>query len=269
MSWTITQHQHDQLSRSGSVPIRVGAGHAPWIRICHWITAVAILTLAVTGYAMLMTNPRLYWGEVGNPLTPALFELPISRNYQHGGWEQAVPFFETPDSAISASRTYNILNLNAWGRSLHFLASWFLVAAGCIYLLAGLASGHLRRNLLPRVAELKPRALWKELVDHARLRIRRTSGGPPYGLLQKIAYCSILFVIVPLMVVTGLTMSPAVTAAFPLLLDLSGGFQSARTIHFFLFVALFLFLMAHLSMVVLSGLGRQLRAMTLGQKNDG
>jgi thiosulfate reductase cytochrome b subunit len=90
------------------------------------------------------------------------------------------------------------------------------------------------------------------------------TGGPPYGLLQKLAYSGVVFVALPLTVVTGLTMAPAVTAAFPALLDLFGGSQSARTLHFFAFAALVLFLIVHVVMVVLSGFTRQIRAMTIG-----
>lgn len=269
MSLMTTGQEEEKLrSRPEAVARHLGERHAIWVRICHWLAAASILALAVSGYAMLMTNPRLCWGEVCNPLTPAFLELPVSRNYQHGGWGETVPFFDGAGSPVTASRGYEILNLNGWARSLHFLVSWFLVSAGLTYLLFGLASGHLRRHLVPRPAELMPRALWADLVAHARLQIRPSSGGPPYGLLQKCAYFLVIFVVVPLLVLTGLTMSPAVTAAYPVLLDIFGGYQSARTLHFFLFVALLLFLFAHLLMVFLSGFGRQLRAMTLGQVHD-
>lgn len=267
MSTVITGQQDRQLPTSGaaaSAPAR--QGHARWVRVCHWVGAFTIGCLLVSGYAMLMTNPRLYWGEVGNPLTPALFELPVSRNYQHGGWSAPTPFFEAADSPVTANRGYEILNVNSWSRSLHFLASWFLVAVGGAYLLAGLVSGHLRRNLLPAGSELNARSFRDDLARHLRLQMASAGGGPPYGLLQRLTYCLILFVVAPLIVLTGLTMSPTVTASYPFLLDLFGGYQSARTIHFFGFAVLLLFLIVHLLMVLLSGPGRQLRAMTLGLK---
>jgi thiosulfate reductase cytochrome b subunit len=98
-----------------------------------------------------------------------------------------------------------------------------------------------------------------------RFRIRRATGGPDYGVLQKIAYSFVVFLAAPLIVLTGLTMSPTVSAAFPILLRLFGGFQSARTIHFATFAALVLFVFVHLVMVVASGFKRQLRAMTIGE----
>jgi thiosulfate reductase cytochrome b subunit len=88
--------------------------------------------------------------------------------------------------------------------------------------------------------------------------------GPPYALLQKLTYAGVVFVLLPLMVLTGLTMSPAITAAYPVLLDLFGGSQSARTIHFFSFAALVIFLITHVVMVVLTGFRRHMRAMTFG-----
>jgi thiosulfate reductase cytochrome b subunit len=239
--------------------------HARWVRISHWILAASLLTLAATGGVILMAHPRLYWGEVGNDLTPALLELPISRNYKHGGWENRTPFFENSSSPVSASRTYDIFNQNGWGRSLHFLAAWLLVVPGVVYLLAGIFSGHFRFHIWPRVGELAPRRFWQDVVDHLRLRIPPATGGPQYGILQKCTYCAVVFVALPLTVLTGLTMSPAITAAFPFLLRVFGGYQSARTIHFFAFLTLVLFVIAHVVMVIMSGFTRQMRGMIFGR----
>lgn len=239
-------------------------GHALWIRFSHWIVAASVLTLAVSGFVILMAHPRLYWGAVGNDLTPALFELPISRNYKHGGWAAPVTFIAGANPVVSQARTYDIFNENGWARSLHFLAAWFLVVTTLIYLAAGLIGGHLWEHLIPRARELSPRLLWQDVVTHVRLPMPRAPGGPPYGPLQKLAYFGIVLVTLPMIFVTGLTMAPAVTAAYPVLLDVFGGSQSARTIHFFAFVALVLFLVVHFSMVVLTGFKRQMRAMILG-----
>lgn len=239
--------------------------HARWVRISHWIVTVSLLTLAFTGFVILMAHPRLYWGETGNDLTPALIELPISRNYQHGGWDKRTPFFQNAAGPISANRTYDIFNQNGWGRSLHFLAAWCLVLPGAVYLLAGISGGHFRSHIWPKAKDLAPRLVWRDVVDHLRLRIPPASGGPHYGLVQKVAYSLVVFGAAPLIAVTGLTMSPAVTAAFPFLLRLFGGFQSARTIHFFTFVALLLFVFVHVAMVIKSGFRRQIRAMTMGE----
>jgi thiosulfate reductase cytochrome b subunit len=240
------------------------AGHAVWLRVSHWILAASVLTLAFSGFVILMAHPRLYWGNTGNDLTPALLELPIGRNYKHGGWEPATTFFPGAHPVVTASRTYDIFNQNGWARSLHFLAAWFLLATSLVYLLAGLLSGHLWRDIIPRLEDFAPRRFWHDVRAHLRLPLPRASGGPPYGPLQKLTYASIVFIVLPLMVLTGLTMSPAITAARPELLDLFGGSQSARTIHFFSFAVLVSFFIIHVAMVALTGFRRQIRAMTLG-----
>jgi thiosulfate reductase cytochrome b subunit len=238
--------------------------HARWVRVCHWAVTVSVFTLAFSGVVILMAHPRLYWGEVGNDLTPALFELPISRNHRHGGWTDRAPFVRNSASAASASRTYDIFNQNGWGRSLHFLSAWVAVAFGAVYLLAGVFTGHFRLHIWPRPGELSPRLLWGELVRHLSLRIPPATGGPQYGLMQKCAYCAVVFAGLPLAVLTGLAMSPAITATYPFLRSMFGGFQSARTVHFFVFVALLLFAIVHIAMVVKSGFKRQIRGMTSG-----
>src|SRR5580704_9431721 len=240
-------------------------GHAPWVRLAHWVIAASVLTLVFSGFEILMVHPRLYWGKAGNDLTPALIELPISRNYKHGGGAPPLTFFPGNSPIVSAARTYDIFNQNGWGRSLHFLAAWFLVLTGLMYLIVGLASGHFWRHLVPRLRELAPWHLWRDVAAHARFPMPRARGGPPYGLLQKLSYAVVVFIALPLTVLTGLTMSPAVTAAYPGLLDLFGGSQSARTIHFVVFAVLVLFLILHVAMVALTGFKRQMRAMTIGE----
>ena len=239
--------------------------HSLWVRSTHGIMTVSFLALAFSGFVILMCHPRLYWGEVGNDLTPALLELPVSRNHQHGGWEKSVPFFDAPASPVSASRTYVIFNQNGWGRSLHFLAAWFLVLPGAVYLLYGILSGHLWRHLVPQGHEWTWIQFWQEFRSHWQLRIRPGTGGPQYGLFQKFAYATVVLVAFPLAVVTGLAMSPAITTAYPFLSGMFGGFQSARTVHFFTSVLLILFVLVHLAMVIRSGFKRQIRAITLGE----
>jgi thiosulfate reductase cytochrome b subunit len=239
-------------------------GHARWVRISHWIVTASVVALAFSGVEILMVHPRLYWGEVGNDLTTPLLELPISRNHRHGGWAGQTAFFAGGGSPISASRTYDIFNQNGWGRSLHFLAAWILVVTGAFYLLAGVVAGHFRRHLVPTPAQRSLATFWRELTDHVRGRMPTADGGAEYNLLQRGAYLGVIFVALPLLVVTGLTMSPAIAAAFPVMLTVFGGHQSARTLHFAGFAALMLFVAVHVVMVAKSGFRRQMRAMTVG-----
>jgi thiosulfate reductase cytochrome b subunit len=240
--------------------------HAPWVRASHWVAAVCLAVLAVTGFVILMAHPRLYWGEVGNDLTPAILELPISRNYQHAGYRPATPLVNDAAGPVTASRTYDIFNQNGWARSLHFLAAWALVLPGALYVFGGFVGGHFRAHLWPSRLELRAESLGRSLRDHLRLRIPAATGGPQYNVLQKLAYSSIVFGALPLMVLSGLAMSPAIGAAYPLLPRAFGGFQSARTVHFVLFALVVLFVAVHVVMVVKSGLRRQLRAMTVGER---
>jgi len=239
--------------------------HAAWVKLAHWIVTVSFFALAFSGVIVLMAHPRLYWGETGNNLTPALLELPLGRNHHHPGWEQPTAFFAQEGSPVTANRNFEIFNENGWARSLHFLAAWFLVAPGAVYLFAGLFSGHFRRHLWPRSREFARGLLRQDLWDHLRLRIAAATGGPHYGVLQKCTYCSVVFGALPLAVVTGLAMSPAITASYPFLSGMFGGVQSARTIHFFISLLLVLFVLVHAIMVVKSGFRRQMRAMTMGE----
>lgn len=238
--------------------------HSLWVRVTHWTVTLSFFALIFSGFAILMVHPRLYWGEVGNDLTPALFELPISRNYKHGGWTESSAFFEQKNSPVSAGRTYDIFNQNGWGRSLHFLAAWFFVITGLIYFFYGFISGHFKKHLLPEKNELTSGNIKEEISSHVRFKIPAASGGPDYGLLQKMTYNIVVFFLLPVIILTGFTMSPAITAAFPFLLTIFFGAQSARTIHFFASAILVLFLVLHLLMIVLSGFRKQIKSMTIG-----
>ena len=146
-----------------------------------------------------------------------------------------------------------------------FLAAWLLVTTGMLYFLMGIVSGHFKNNIRPKIKELSLRVIWQDMFNHLRMQIPLATGGPQYGILQKLSYTIIIFIVFPLAIITGLTMSPAITATYPFLLDVFGGYQSARTIHFFTSVTLELFLSVHLLMIILSGLRQQIRYMTIGK----
>lgn len=239
--------------------------HAVWVRLSHWIGAVGFIALCISGFMILMVHPRLYWGDVGNDLTPAFLELPISNNHRPDEWEQTVVFSEFAGDPVSANRTYSIFNMNGFARSLHFLGAWVLVATGLLYLLAGILTGHVGRRVLPRANDLAPRSLGRDIGSHLRFRFHAGGSASSYGPLQRLAYALVLLVLVPFMLLTGLAMSPAVTAAYPFLQQMFGGHQSARTLHFFGFSALVLFFLVHVLMVVLTGFRRQMRGMILGK----
>jgi thiosulfate reductase cytochrome b subunit len=235
--------------------------HKRWVRGTHFIITLSFLALTISGFVILMSHPRLYWGKAGNDLTPALFELPISRNYHHNGWDKPIAFKNLNHGQKTAVRTYAIFNQNGWGRSTHFLGAWFLVITGSIYLVMGALSGHFRYNLIPRRGEFSLKLIWLDLVGHFRKQTHYTGN---YALLQKLTYLLVIFFLFPVVVLTGFTMSPAITASYPFLLKMFFGHQSARTIHFFSAVLLLLFLIVHVLMVIRSGFKRNIKAIIWG-----
>jgi len=237
--------------------------HSIWVRITHWVGTISFLLLLYTGVTILKAHPRLYWGETGNDLTPALFELPISKNYKHGGWTNEVAFYSSKNSPVSASRTFEIYNENGWSRSLHFLSGWILVFAGIIYLLYAIFAGHIRKNLWPSKGQFSFTSFRTDTWDHIKMKVANATGGPHYGPLQKLSYLLVLFFLMPVVILTGLTMAPAVTAANPWLLKIFFGAQSARTIHFFAAALLTLFLLVHIIMIIKTGFKRQMRSMII------
>ncbi len=238
--------------------------HARWVRVTHWITALTVLALAGSGVWILRVHPRLYWGPVGNDLTPALITFPIAPDYPADAYTARETFPGLSASVVTASRTREPWNQNGWARSFHFLAGWLLVLPGLMYLVLGLVAGHFRRHVVPRAADLAAPVMKRELADHLRLRIAPAQGGPAYGSLQKLAYTVVIFVLAPVIILSGLAMAPAVTAGWPWILAIFRGHQYARTIHFFAFALLLGFVAVHLAMVGLSGFRTQIRGMTVG-----
>lgn len=221
------------------------------VRVTHWISALCLLTLLVTGIEILISHPRFYWGEDGNLNTPALFSIPIPASR----------------GSVPTGYGYVLPDQNGWSRYLHFQTAWLIVPTGLWYVLSGLRSGHFRNNMLPSGSDLAPKHLAKVLANHLRLKLGEDRRS--YNPLQRIAYLSVIFVALPLMIWTGLAMSPGVTAMFPFLIDILGGHQSARTLHFFGTLFLVLFLFVHILMVCLAGFRDRMRGMITGKSKPG
>lgn len=223
--------------------------HAAIVRVTHWITALCFLALLVTGVEILISHPRFYWGETGNVLTPALFKLPIPASR----------------STFPTAYGYVLPDQNGWSRYLHFQAAWVVVLTGLLYVIFGLITGHFRQNLLPVRADLSWRSLASVLAKHVRFRPANAAGETSYNVLQRITYLFVIFVLFPLVIWTGLAMSPGIASAFPPAVAVLGGQQSARTIHFFVSVFLLLFFLVHVVMVCLAGFRNRMRAMISGR----
>lgn len=210
--------------------------HRLSVRICHWVNAVVFLMLLLSGWVILLAHPRLYWGEVGYYGDPAWLDLPLSESLAYSGY----------------------------ARSVHFLAAWVLVINGAFYLLYGLANGHFLRRLVPTFAQLQPAQVMRDLWAHLGFKVH-VGADNSYNLLQKISYLGVLFVLLPLVLLTGLTMSPAITTDCPWLFDMFGGRQSARSLHFIVASLLLLFSLVHVFQVVLLGFRHQVMAMITGR----
>ena len=218
------------------------------VRVTHWITTLCFLALLVSGAEIVISHPRFYWGETGNILTPTLFKLPIpsSRNLVPTGYG------------------YVLRDQNGWSRYLHFQAAWVVVLTGLVYLIFGLFAGHFGKNLLPRKGELSWREFSVEIGKHLRFQRPGEAEAWSYNLLQRLTYLFVIFILFPLVIWTGLAMSPAFVSAVPAAVNLLGGQQSARTLHFFISLALVFFLLVHIVMVWLAGFRSRMRAMITG-----
>jgi len=225
--------------------------HAALVRVTHWIATLAFLALLVSGVEILISHPRFYWGETGNVNTAPLFKLsiPSSRDTVPTGYGYVLP------------------DQNGWSRYLHFQSAWVVVLTGLVYLAFGFFLGHFRRNLVPSASDLSPSRLSMSIASHIRFRRPSEEEAWSYNVLQRLAYLVVIFIFFPLVVWTGLAMSPAVTSSAPLLVTLLGGQQSARTLHFFVSIALVLFLVIHIAMVYRAGFRNRMRTMITGRTN--
>ena len=216
--------------------------HSYSVRICHWINLVACAYLLLSGVHILLDFPELYWGHTGYRGYPAAFRL------EDWGlsWDEA--------GALGDRR---------WGRNYHFTFAWVFLINGIVYVALNLYSTHFRNRMLPAPGELTLANIQTDLRDHLRWPRRRTPGS--YGTLQKTTYLVLIFVFVPLMILTGLAQSPGFTAAMPVLLDMFGGRQTARTLHTIGTVVLVLFVAVHVLEVVAAGFVKQVRSMITGR----
>jgi thiosulfate reductase cytochrome b subunit len=234
---------------SGISAPAVSSRHSALVRVTHWITALCFLGLLVTGVEILISHPRFYWGEAGNVMTPPLFKLPLPSSR----------------STVPTGYGYVLPDQNGWSRALHFQSAWIAVLTGLLYVGYGLLTGHFRRNLFPAHADFSWQAIARVLSDHFRLRPPGEAAGWSYNALQRLTYLFVIFVLFPLVIWTGLAMSPAVASVFPPVVAVLGGQQSARTIHFFVSVLLLVFFLVHVMMVCLAGFRSRMRAMIVGR----
>ena len=256
-------------------PVRVYRHRLP-VRIWHWINALTLLILLMSGLMIFNAHPRLYWGEYGANFDRAWLVIGSTADTGYlrvGNWRiDTTGVLGRWTDAQGATKTWAFPGWAtiptsyslADGRRWHLLFAWLLSVGLALYMLWTLLGGHLRKDLHVRRVEWSPRHIWHDAKDHARLRFPKGEAAARYGILQKLSYIGVIFVALPLMIATGLTMSPGMNAAWPWLLDIFGGRQSARSIHFITAWALVAFFLVHIAMVLLAGPVNEIRSMITG-----
>lgn len=246
-------------------------------RLWHWTNAVAIIVLLMSGLSIFNAHPRLYWGSYGaNPDTPWLqISSEGERGYLQIGSTKITTTgvlgrWREPDGDISTRAFPHWSTIPGYyslatGRLWHFFFAWIFVLSGLAYWAWSFGNRHVQRDLTPKRKELSLKHIWHDISEHARLRFPTGAAALNYNILQKLSYLIVLFVLLPMIVLTGFTMSPTMDAAWPWLLDIFGGRQSARSIHFIVAFLLVAFIVVHLIMVVLAGPFNEIRSMITGK----
>lgn len=246
-----------------------------WTRLTHWLWAVALFFMLLSGLQIFNARPQLYIGDQsGFTFDNTIFRIGAENTNAgpRGYTEIFGKRFDTtgvlgwsgPEGRESARAFPSWATIPSYydlgtARVVHFFFAWILSATLLLWLAASLVNGHLRRDLAPRLDDL--RRLPSDIADHARLKFHHAR---EYNTLQKLAYGGVLFVLLPLMVLTGLSMSPSMNSILPFLPEVFGGRQTARTIHFTVMVLLILFFIVHMLMIVAAGPINELRSIVTG-----
>jgi len=261
--------------RSAEAPCRIYR-HTLVVRLTHWIGVLSLTLLLMSGLQILNAHPALYWGQASDFAHPL---ASIDAAVRHGSMAGITTIFghrfvttgvlglSGPPGDRQARAFPHWVTLPsgqdlAAGRHWHFFFAWILVLDGFAYFAAGIISGHIWRNLVPSRRGM--RLIGRSVLDHLRLWFPRDSEAERYNVLQQLSYLTILSIVLPVLVLTGLTMSPGLDAAFPFLTVIFGGRQSARTVHFIAAAIMVAFVTVHVVMVLLSGVWNRTRAMITG-----
>jgi thiosulfate reductase cytochrome b subunit len=245
---------------------RVVLRHSLVARLTHWMNALAMSLLFVSGLQIFKAFPALYLGDTGYETSGAVFEMGADTltDGASAGWIRIgshrwittgfISGFLMPPSSrdLTASQRW------------HLFFSWVLMINGLLYFIVGLATGHLR-TLLPTRDELKPRHLLQTTWNHLRLRFPKGGQALEYNVLQKLSYLSVIGFLAPLMLLTGWAMLPGLNSFAPWLPEIFGGRQGARLVHFVTAILLALFLLVHLLALVAVGAWNEVRSMVTGR----
>mgnify|MGYP003663027926 CR=1 FL=1 len=213
--------------------------HPLWVRVTHWLNVVAVVVLIMSGLNILAAHPHLYWGLRSTFADPWI-SIPSVPNW------------------LLIPQGRNLAEARHW----HFLFAWIFVLNGLAYLAWGLVSGRFRRRLWPTRTDLG--GFWASVKEHARFHFPRDEEARTYNVIQKLTYLAMVLIVLPMMLVTGLSMSPGFNAIGGVLLDIMGGRQSARTLHFLSAGLIVGFIVIHVGLVIWTGLVNNMRAMITG-----
>ena len=239
--------------------------HSLSTRLWHWLNALCATILLMSGLMIFNAHPRLYWGDFGSREDYAWLQIDDTRTtgfVRIGG--ASLETTGVLGLSLDANDNVRRMAFPSWAtittgydlgaaRRWHFAFAWVFALGLTAFMLISFVNGHIRQDLHVRRAEWSPHALWNDIKNHARLRFGDDHGAGHYNIMQKFSYIGVIFILLPLLILTGITMSPAMNAAWPWLPDLFGGRQSARSLHFIAATLLTLFVVVHLVMVLLSG----------------
>jgi Ni/Fe-hydrogenase b-type cytochrome subunit len=217
--------------------------HALSTRLWHWLNLLCVVILFMSGLNISNAHPHLYWGDWGFSPRMAWLDVP-----GFPGWATIPGHY-----SLAGARDWHVLM--AWPFALGLLFVWVSM----------LLNRHFARDIATTRKEWHPRAIWTDVVEHLKLNFDHAGGG--YNFLQKLAYGAVLGVFLPMMVLTGLSISPGMQASLGWLIDLFGGRQSARSLHFLFAWAIFGFFLVHVALVLLSGPVGQIRGMITGRRS--
>ncbi|MEO6696854.1 MAG: cytochrome b/b6 domain-containing protein [Gammaproteobacteria bacterium] len=252
--------------------------HSLPVRLTHWINVLCLTILVMSGLQIFNAHPALYWGDRSDP-DKALLRMAAMRDAsgQLTGVTRVFDYAFVTTGILGASTDStgqtHARGFPAWvtlpspqwlamGRRWHLFFAWLFVINGLLFVLYTILSRHLANDLIPWWKDL--RGIGRSVLDHLLFRHPKGEAARHYNVLQKIAYIVVIFGLGPLIVLSGLTMSPMLNAAFPELLTLFDGRQSARTIHFIIAFAFIGFVLIHVLMVLISGVWNNLRSMITG-----
>jgi len=267
------------MTESRSVTKVLTYRHTLVVRISHWLNVLSICLLLMSGLQIFNAHPSLYWGQKATFAEPWLHMGAVTRGETTMGVTTLGPLSFNTTGLFGYSGKVGAREprgFPSWatipsyralvdGRHWHFFFAWLFVLNGAFYVIGNLLNGHIRRDLLPTADQLTRKHLWHEIIEHARLRFPKGEEARRYNVIQKFTYLAVIFGVLPLMILTGLTMSPAVNAGQPWLVEVFGGRQSARSLHFICANLIVLFVLVHVALVIVVGFFNSMRSMITGR----